>query len=124
MAIYKCRTIKPKLTEWREVEAESPEVAANEFHAKYQLYFDNLKLKIETKDKGMYLVHFVVVEIEGHGEQVSRIFEYGIWRAGGVKKPEVPLKTRLKELAEKLGWTHEPEELVAEGWEGEESEPV
>jgi hypothetical protein len=92
--LFKCRTVKPKLTEWREVEAESPEVAANDFHSKWQLYFDNLKIRMGRGDGRTYLVHFVVVEIEGHGEQVSRIFEYGIWRAGGVKKPEVPLKTR------------------------------
>lgn len=118
--LFKCRTVKPKLTEWREIDSESPETAANDFHSKWQLYFDNLKLWVGNEKDGHYYIHYVLVEVEGHGEMVSRIFEYGIWRRG--KKTETPFKTRLKELAEKLGWTHEPEELVAEGWEGEEPE--
>ena len=122
--LFRCRTVKPKVSEWREVEAESFDLAANEFHSKYQLYFDNLKLKMETEDKKIYFIHFVLVEVEGHGEMVSRIFEHGIWRRGGVKGVVVPFKTRLKDIAEKLGWTHEPEELVAEGWAGEEPESV
>jgi hypothetical protein len=119
---YKCRTTKPRESRWFEIEAESPEAAANDFHSDYLHEVESLRLRME-KGSGHYFINFALVEVEGHGEMVSRVYHYGIWRRGA-KRPEPPLKKRLTEIAQKLGWKRDPKELIVEGWDGEEPAPV
>ena len=106
--LYKCRTTKPTESKWYEVEASSPELAANEFHNERILSVKSL-VHVMEDSSGRYLVKFVLVEVEGHGERVSRIFEYGIWRKGGVKTDYRTPEQKLKELADALGYTKPPE---------------
>ncbi len=69
----------------------------------------------EPGDK-QHLVFFALIEVEGEEAMVSRIFEYAIWRGGGVKGREIT----LKEIADALGWTHDPNDLLGE-WDNEET---
>lgn len=60
-----------------------------------------------------YEIHFALVEVEGHGEWVSRVFRYGLWRRGGVVRKGTPTQDQvLAKIAETLGWTHDPRDLL------------
>ena len=116
---FKCRTVKPRESRWFNITAESPEAAANDFHTAYSHEVESLRLRM-ARGEGHYYINFALVEVEGHGEMLSRFYHYGIWRRG-MTRPELPLKTRLADIAQKLGWEHDPQELIAEGWDGEET---
>jgi hypothetical protein len=113
---YRCRAIAPHELPWCEVEASSPEDAV-------QAYQDRLAtcqqvvVMFDEPDGARCAAHLALVEVEGHGEMVSRMFHKGLWRRGGV--PLRPLAERLAEAARTLRWTHDPAELVAPGWDGE-----
>lgn len=60
---YKCRYVKPHTTKWYEVEQETPEQAANQFH-------------FETGGgvgirEGKWTTYYTIVEVEGHGKFIS-----------------------------------------------------
>jgi hypothetical protein len=116
--MFRCRTTAPKHSPWGEVEAETPEDAVQEFHLQQMDRFTGFGgIRHRVEERGcVYFVNFARVEVEGHEAVVTRIFEHGIWRRGGVK----PRNPTLKEIAEKLGWKHDPKDLLGP-WEGEET---
>ncbi len=81
---YRCRAKIPTLTEWRDVEAERFEDSASEFQfLHYTKPYVNNPLTYKFRyDKGskVELIEFVLVEVEGHGEFVSRLFRSGLFR--------------------------------------------
>lgn len=110
---YRCRTTKPIESEWYDQEAEMPEQAANEFHSDRFDTVRSIQLTVHPTPEERYEIHFAGVEVEGHGEWVSRIFRYGIWRRGGVVRAGTPtFEQRLAEIVKILGWTHDPMELL------------
>ena len=121
MTTFRCRTVKPKVSRWYEVQAETPESAANDFHSDNMEVLASLRWEVPTANDGKYFIMFANIEVEGHGEMVSRVYKHGIWRKGGVKRSDYKTpEQKLKELADALGWTHAPEELIASGWDGDE----
>lgn len=112
--IYRVRAVRPKTTDWQDVEAASPEEAASEFQEKFNPA--QLSISLPRKNNGKEVLSLCCVEVEGSGEFISRYFNTGIWRSGGVKPPQ----RSLREVAKILGWEHDPNELVAEGWPLEE----
>lgn len=118
IAVFRCRRLGA--TEWIEVAATSLANAVQavevEPHAYLTVWPD------ENPDgTGRYAIEFARVEVEGHGEFVVRTFHSGIYRKGGVGLPRAPLAERLAAVAAQLGWRKDPAELIAAGWEGEES---
>jgi hypothetical protein len=113
--IYRVRAIRPEQTNWVEVESDSPEEAAGEYQEQHDPPYCGFRR--ETKNKGMEVVRLCCVEVEGHGEMVTRQFRTGIYRRGCVKPHNVP---SLGDIAKKLGWEHDPNELIADGWPLEE----
>lgn len=115
MPTYRCRTVAPRQTSWCDVEALSPEDAAQTHHDR-RLRSDSIVYVPDEKKAGSR-VYFALVEVEGHGEMVSRIFTSEILRRGGVKSNRPPVT--LADVAQALGWGRDPQELVASGWDGE-----
>lgn len=115
---YRCRTVAPRQTSWCDVEASSPEDAAQTHHDR-RLRSDSIVYVPDEKEAGNR-VYFALVEVEGHGEMVSRIFTSEILRRGGVKSKCQPVTlSPLTGVAQALGWGRDPQELVASGWDGE-----
>ncbi len=112
MAEYRCRTVKPITTDWRTIQANSPEEAANEYHVK-ESPSGGRTLSTRIEGTGEF-VHFSRVEVEGYFEVVARYFFKGIIRRGVRSYPT------LEVIASKLGYEHDPKTLIASGWEGEE----
>ncbi len=115
MTAYRCRSLVPTASEWVEVEGAWDGDAANLYHMKVNLEVPSLRYCHQVDGKTTY-IEFMLVEVEGHGEHVSRVFSHGIFRKGGVK-----LGLSLREIASRLGYENDPETLVEEGWEGEVS---
>jgi len=113
---YRCRTTKPNESKWFEVEAESPEEVANSFHAEYDKLVESVVYYPDPEMLGSS-VRFALIEVEGHGTWISRLFVSKIVRRGGIRQK--PLLT-LAQVAMKLGFKHPPEELMQKGWEQEE----
>jgi hypothetical protein len=117
---FRCRTKIPHVeADWADIETDSPEQAAMEFHAERD--YNSVVYVRETENGGRERVLFALIEIEGHGERVSRVFHRAIWRKGGVR-PTRPVT--IEDVARKLGWTKDPQELLAEGWDLEEGWPA
>jgi len=110
--IYSCRLVKPTVGSWIGIEANSPGEAANEFHCTHMA--GTISYRPENGSEG---VSFALVEVEDHGDFVSRMYYLGIGRAGGVRRPQ----PTLKQIAEMLGWERDPEELLEPGWLYEET---
>jgi hypothetical protein len=72
---------------------------------------------ILEEDGKKTIVVFNKIEVEGHEPLFSRYFYSRIWRKGGVQGK----RDTLAEIAEKLGWSGPPEDLLG-SWEGEETE--
>ncbi len=116
---FQCRAVKPKETECKEVEAETPEEAANEFHSKYN-YLSEVIVVDDRVDNQRTKIGLTYVEVRGYTAWVSRMFYRGIWRKGGVRPwGRKSFEDRLKEAAKAVGWERDPMELVEEGWIGE-----
>lgn len=117
--IFKCRFIKPKTSNWYNVESDSFEEAAQDFHGKFvpsskdfsSVYFDR-----KTEDSGEY-VYFALVEIEGYGQWVVRTYYSCIVRRGKFNPISKP---SLQDIANSIGWEKDYKELL-EYWTGEES---
>lgn len=119
---YKCRTTKPAESKWYEIEAASPEQAANDYHTRDLHCLASASWEMKNDDGGKYYIMFALVEVEGHGEWVSRVYKYGIYRKGGVKRPDYRThEQKLKDLATAIGWEKDPAILIEDGWEGEET---
>lgn len=117
--IFQCRSIKPNISFWKNIEADTAADAAQTFHDKYHT-FGQYTYRVYSGNNSMYLAHFMLVEVEHHGELVSRMFQHGIWRKG-IKLPNVP---SLESIAKELGWTHSLDNLIDESddvWDGVES---
>ncbi len=113
MEKFRCRTVKPKQSHWKEVSADSFPEAAEAFF--FQGCDHGLEV-VSVKSPIGEIVKFALVEVEGHGELVARVFHHGIWRRG-VPRPY----PTLKQVAAILGWEHDPEELLGSGWDCEET---
>lgn len=109
---YRCRTTKPKASEWFDIEAESPELAANSFHSDYDALIDSVTYTPNPELPGAF-VYFAVVEVEGHGTWVSRVFLSRILRRGGAQRKPPPT---IKHVALLLGYKHNPRTLLEDGW--------
>lgn len=122
MNTYVCRFVVPNTGKAETIEAESPEAAGMTFHYNQ----DSVGLRYKHKLPGGFdrheYVFFALVAVANQGgsedEFVSRVFRSGLWRRGGI--PTHPDPT-LVEIAVKLGWKDEPNELLGEGWAEEES---
>ena len=117
---YRCRMILPKPVgegNWIEIEAETPEQAIQEYHFRLATFEQGKSWKVEEGGRVHY-IRFARIEVEGWGDSVSRVFHYGVWRRGGVG-PRV--KPTLQDVVDAIGWKGEPEELVEEGWDLEET---
>jgi len=121
MSAYHCRSTSPLRTPWTDVEAKSPEHAAGDYHASRSNDRSfSLRLTRE-QDGGFETVLFASIEVDGHGQYVSRLFHRGINRRGGVRSARtLTISEQLATIARELGWTKAPEELLADGWDGEE----
>jgi len=124
MGSFKCRCIIPhhsaRLSEdWTEILEGSPEEAALEFHSKFSHEF-GLKHRVEENNK-VYFVNFARIEVEGFGSFVTRIYHYGIWRRGGVKRTLSKIET-LEGIAATLKYDDDPNTLLAPGWMYEEED--
>jgi hypothetical protein len=119
MSNFRCRTVKPEVSEWGEIMADSPEDAANSYHLRESDSLKNFRYWASTGPNAGHIVLFALVEVEGHETLISRVFSHGIHRRGGVKS-NTPT---LADIARELGWTGPPEELLDEddGWTGVET---
>lgn len=142
---FHCRTTVPAVSRWYEIEAPTPEEAVASFHYGHD-ELETLRVSVEEEPGGRYSVAFVLVEVvdhlegedlllgarrvrrvegldDGHAQElISRVYHMGIYRKGGVK----PLgwkstRDRLVEIASLLDWTKDPQALLAEGWDLEET---
>lgn len=118
---YRCRMTMPKPVgegNWIEIEADSPERAVQEYHVRLCDFDAGKHWWVSTGEDIGYRMFFARIEIEGWGDTISRVYHYGLWRKGGVG-PRV--KPTLQAVADAVGWKGDPEELVEEGWNLEES---
>jgi hypothetical protein len=121
MQIFKCRSLKPQESPITEIEAETIEGAAEEFHFNYNSnIFPRYPSYSISNTFDSSAVNFMLVEVDGE-EFVSRFYSNKIWRKGGVKDPK-SFEQKLKEIADGLGWKKDPNDLVSEDWPGEEKE--
>jgi len=74
----------------------------------------SIKYYADPDKRGSYIL-FARLECDGE-ELISRIYYRGIVRLGR----QAPNPT-LAQIAVKVGWERNPEELIEEGWEGEAS---
>lgn len=108
---YRCRTTVPSHSDWHTVEASNPDDAAQEFHFQGLGRIPSFCYRHEMGGGRVRKLHFVMVEVEGHGERISRIIEERTWRRGGVQP--APGAT-LAEIARELRFDGEPEEMLGE----------
>lgn len=106
---------KPNQLDWFDIQASSLESAVQNYH-EYNFYSGSYFFDQIDADGKITKIHFILVEILGFGELVSRIYYRGIYRRGGVK----PYFKSIESIAMDLGWEHAPNELLNSGWEGEE----
>jgi len=113
--IYKCRIVKPNVGQWFDVEASSEGEAALEHHYNYSNvgYAYVLELPENTRQQ----INFALVEVDGFGEFISRVYIKGIWRKGGIKLNRG--EDYLITIARNLNWEHPAEDLLKPGWDGE-----
>lgn len=117
---YRARSVAPNESAWRYFYADSPEDAAQQWLAENSsMHHDGVKvLRYKLDPELAEIVVFALVEVEGHGTWIARLYVSGIGRPGGVKASRDP--SALGKIAAALGWTGTPEELLAPGWVGEE----
>ena len=115
-SIFKCRIIKPSVASWIEVPGDDADEVANKFYSKLSIPQSTFKYKL---DDGSYanFVLYEVENVEGITQFVGRWFTKGITRKGSFNSgPQT-----LKQIAEQLNWSKDPNELLAH-WDGEEPE--
>lgn len=114
MTTYRCRFVAPRQSEWRAIEADSPESAAHELHFRDE---KNYAISYDPDPSLARRIYFARIEVEGHADFISRIFTSGIVRRGGIGR-----KNTIADVARTVGWSAPPEELLEDGWAGEEKE--
>jgi hypothetical protein len=115
VSTFRCRVIKPRVSEWKDVESDCKENAVQDFFCPISDEYGH-RFRHELPDNRREIIHFGLIEVEGHGELLTRTFSSGIWRQGGVK----PHHERIEDVAKIIGWEHDPKELLEE-WDNEES---
>lgn len=119
---YRCRMVIPEEESgWEEIEAATPEDAANTYHdCLYHLGRRGLCYIDERGGPGRRTeVYFARIEVEGFGSWVSRIFREGLYRKGGVIRSGD--RPTLTDIAQRLEWPSAPERLADDkGWVGSE----
>jgi hypothetical protein len=117
--ICKCRFVKPNTSIWYNVEANSFEEAAQEFHGQFVPSTGDNNYSAVYRDRkpegGLEHVYFSLVEIEGYGETVVRTYYSGISRLGAKS-----VDPTIESIAKAIDWEKNPKELL-EYWTGEES---
>jgi hypothetical protein len=103
----------PAISNYKAIEAETPEEAANEYHYNYS--DGSLKYIKEEQDGKHVHVLFARIEVENEGTWISKVYSHGIFRRG--RKYNNP---SLIYLAEQLGYADDPKTLI-DDWESEES---
>lgn len=122
---YRCRFLTTGTavdSDWLEILASSPEEAANSVHDRETNQARRIPQEIsfcQDEAKPGARVYFARVEVEGHGEWISRVYTSGIVRCGGVKPRN---RTRIEDIAKLLKWERPASELLEDGWIGEEQE--
>ena len=116
---YVCHLTKPALLNHVEVEADSPEEAAQEYFFSRDAS-SGIAYRREDLDNGRTYptVWFGRVAVAEHGEFIVRTFRHGLTRRGGVKRGN---SITLTCIAQAIGWKGYPEELIGEGWDLEET---
>ena len=109
--IYRCRFLKPKLSEWFEVEADSPGAAIQTLHSVKEC---GISYRHDLGDGSAEYITFALMEVDGQ-ELVSRMYHQGIRRQGRRNYPT------LQQLAQQLGFERDPASLLSE-WEEEQTE--
>lgn len=113
--------ILPIESEWQEIIADSPEQAAQEFHFNLPFWCSGQRWTVwEDNDTKRYEIYFANIEIENHGNLISRIYNCGIWRRGGIKIKHKPYT--LEDVSKSIGWGGDPQDLIKKGWDLEEGE--
>jgi len=116
--IFRCRMVQPENRPvFAEVEGESPEDAASTYH--FGWMEGSAVWTVHEPDGKRHQIYFARIEVEGHGEMVVRTYKYGLWRKGGVKG--LGQEKTLKDIADAIGWQHDPAELIESGWPLEET---
>lgn len=117
MSFYRCRVLKPRASNWITVEHRSADAAALELL--YQDTHLGISYKYDPERPGSVVV-FALIEVEEHGELIARVYKSSIVRRGGVKPPGQEMT--IQRVAAILGWSKDPGELLAPGWDLEEEE--
>src|SRR6478609_11031311 len=102
---FKVRSVKPSISRWFEIEAENYIDAAQEVHQAYvpniasnnSVQNTHINSVVYNKDGGER-VYFSLIEVEGYGEFVSRIYYKGIRRKGKMSVKENTLENIAKVL--------------------------
>lgn len=126
MQNFRCRSIKPGISRWFDVKAETYGDAIQLIHSAYvpnissNLGVSNGAIKSiayrkEDEDGSVEGIYFSLIEVDGLGEFVSRIYYKGIRRVGKLK---INLPT-IDDIAKILDWKHPSEDLLNEGWANE-----
>ena len=108
--IYRCRFLKPKLSEWFEVEEDSPGAAVQSLHSAEG---GGIRYRHDLGDGKSERITFALIETEGHGELVSRMYYQGIIRQGRAGSPPT-----LAQIAQTLGFERDPNTLL-DKWDKE-----
>lgn len=117
MTTFRVRMLKPEPTRWQDIEADTAADAAMELHER--MGRTSSIVYVPDHNKPGSVIWFALVEVEGCGEVVSRLYRSGIVRRGGVKtRPPVT----LSDVAKAIGWSHSLDDLVSAGWDGEREE--
>jgi hypothetical protein len=113
---FSVRSIKPTVSDWFSVMAESETDAMQEFQLKYVPGFVSGIRHIVNDDRGgSHHIYFNEVEVDGFpGSMISKIICHGIFRAGR------RVNVSISEVANLLDWGNDPN-LLLESWEGEET---
>lgn len=119
MAGYRCRFLTGGTSRWFPAAGLDEVDAAQNAHLEEVnagSRYSGLSYRVSRRGGRSHLVFFALVEVEGFEPVVSKIISHGIWRRGGVKPRK---QVTLAEIAEALGWEHDPKKLL-ETWDGEE----
>lgn len=123
MKTYKCRITVPKVGPWHSVDADNPRDAAQSILEENSTFTHDVEPVLRYRpdpETSAEVVVFALVEVEGHGEWVARLFLSGIGRRlGGAAQRKL---MKLPDIASKLGWEHPAQELLQAGWDGEEGD--
>ena len=117
---YRARSVAPVESEWRYCYAERPEDAARQWLCENSsMRHDAVRvLRYKPDPDVAQIVIFALVEVEGHGTWIARLYVSGIGRFGSAKAHREP--SALQKIAATQPTPGAPEELLQPGWDGEE----